>query len=141
MTCNILHNRIEDTTPTVLEEAHLRRRRFKDPLSVPMDIQYQIAHYGDDQRPQYLAGITICIVMVLVSLSARLYAQYLIQKLWQPDNWLAIIAAVRVLSNFHLARCLTSQKLFTLGVDATCIVSIKNGLGLHSVDTVFCETH
>ena len=66
-----------------------------------MDTQYQIAHYGDDQRPQYLAGITICIIIVLVSLSARLYAQYLIQKLWQPDNWLAIIAAVRASSIFN----------------------------------------
>lgn len=59
-----------------------------------MDIQYQIAHYDDSQQPEYLAGLIICVVIIVTSLSARLYAQHLIQQLWQPDNWLALVAAV-----------------------------------------------
>lgn len=60
-----------------------------------MDLQDQKEHYGDDQRPEYLAGLTICIIIIVTSVGARLYAQCLIHQVQRLDNWLLVIAAVR----------------------------------------------
>lgn len=69
-----------------------------------MDLQYQQEHYGDDQRPQYLAGLIICVIVVSFSVSVRLYAQYIIGQIWRWDNWLVVIAAVRIIPRFHTDR-------------------------------------
>lgn len=79
-----------------------------------MNPQSQQEHYGDDKRPEYLAGLSICIVIIVLFVGARLYAQYLINQIWRSDNWLVVIAAV----------C-------TLATNALCIAAVKDGMGLH----------
>jgi cobalamin biosynthesis protein CobD/CbiB len=57
----------------------------------------QIATYDQDRSAQYVAGMVVCTVMVVVSTVLRFYAQYLVQTLGTLDNYLIILACVCLL--------------------------------------------
>jgi cobalamin biosynthesis protein CobD/CbiB len=57
----------------------------------------QIATYDQDRSAQYVAGMVVCMIMVVVSTILRFYAQYLVRTLSALDNYLIILSCVCLL--------------------------------------------
>lgn len=53
----------------------------------------------ETKQPESIAGIVVCVVLLVASLSARFYAQHSIKHLWELDNILIMVASVCVLSD------------------------------------------
>jgi cobalamin biosynthesis protein CobD/CbiB len=64
----------------------------------------QIATYDQDWTAQYVAGMAVCTVMVVVSMVLRLYAQYLVRTLGALDNYLIILSCVCRLRRSSLSK-------------------------------------
>ena len=64
----------------------------------------QIAAYDQDRTAQYVAGMAICMVMVVVSMVLRLYAQYLVRTLSALDNYLIMLSCVCHLRRSSLSK-------------------------------------
>jgi hypothetical protein len=67
-------------------------------------IQYQKAHWNDDQGPGIIAASGILIALTTIAVALRLWAQSLIKSRFSVDDYLIVISWVRFLFLFPLAR-------------------------------------
>ncbi|KAH8669584.1 hypothetical protein BGZ60DRAFT_486923 [Tricladium varicosporioides] len=82
-------------------------------------IAYQTAHYGDDLSTRLYAIWTINLLVVVISVTGRIYAQSTIGKAFSLDSWLICTAA-----------------LLAVGTNACVIIATRHGLGKHQLRVV-----
>lgn len=64
------------------------------------EYEYQIRHYGDDERPQQYVGILICTIVPTLAVVIRVYAQRVYNKIWGLDDLFIIVALVCMIRPF-----------------------------------------
>jgi hypothetical protein len=65
-------------------------------------IQYQLEHWGDDRGPAIIAGSVVLVVVTAIAVALRLVAQKMIKTKFDVDDYLIVVAMVRLYLSCHL---------------------------------------
>lgn len=88
--------------PSSLKDDNLTPPVMAAPIS-PAELQYYQEHASDSQQPNLIATIVLCLVLPIFAVGLRFFARWRMRAGYKADDWLILLALVRLQSHFfHL---------------------------------------
>lgn len=62
----------------------------------PSEMQYQLAHVAENRSGNVIAAVVTCLCLAFIAVGLRLFARKLMKTPLGADDWMIIVALVRL---------------------------------------------
>lgn len=102
----------------------------------PAQLKYYEEHASDNQQPNLIATIVLCLVLPCIAVFLRFLARWINNAAYKADDWLILSALVRKNSESQLVQflwLLISTQLPLAGMSTTTGLGVRYGEGKHII--------